>query len=305
MLSPRPVDINRIVMQVERLLLRLLGEDIEISTALTTKELTVVADSGQIEQVLMNLATNARDAMPRGGSLSIVTALRELDSDFVREHGHVTAGTYALLSVTDSGTGMPNKTKDKIFEPFFTTKEPGKGTGLGLAMVYGTIKQHNGFMDVQSEEGKGTTFSIYLPITPLQQGDAKERDSVRTLKGGTETILIAEDDEALRKLYSMVLADAGYTVLTAKDGAEAINTFRDHGDEIGLVILDVIMPKKNGGEVLEEIREIREDIKALFISGYTGDIIDKTAVGDKGADIVHKPISPRDLMAKVREMLDG
>lgn len=303
-LSPRLVDLNAVVMRVERLLLRLLGEDIEISTHLTKGKVTVMADSGQIEQVLMNLATNARDAMPNGGRLSISTEVAELGADFLRTRGQSEPGKYAILSFTDSGSGIDERTREKIFEPFFTTKKLGKGTGLGLAMVYGTIKQHKGFINVYSEHGKGTTFTVYLPAVQSDSVDIWGK-SPAPAAGGKEKILVAEDDGALRKLYAAVLAELGYEVLTAEDGESAISVFRDNHDEISLVVLDVIMPRKNGGDVYREMRKIRPDIKTLFVSGYTADIIQKAGIAeDKGADIVHKPVSPRDLAAKLRGMLD-
>ncbi len=300
----KTVDINEIVISTEKMLSRIIGEDIRLITDLTGKEILVMVDFGQIEQVLMNLAANARDAMPKGGVLTIDTGLREIDDEFIAAHGYGEPGRYAFISIADNGTGIDAETQKKIFEPFFTTKGVGKGTGLGLSMAYGIIKQHGGFINVYSEVGKGTTFKILLPLN----GDPADRGRVAAvyipLKGGKETILVAEDDASLRKLSRIVLESFGYSVITAEDGEDAVMKFVENRDSIHLVILDMIMPKKNGREAYEEIRKTSPDVKVLFASGYTMDIMDKRELIAEGMDFILKPVSPRDLVTKVREVLD-
>jgi CheY-like chemotaxis protein len=288
---------------LEKLLSRLIGEDIELSTILSDKDLTVMADSTQIEQVLMNLATNARDAMPDGGSLTISTELVELDNEFIKAHGYGRSGFYALISVSDTGEGIDERTKDRIFEPFFTTKEVGKGTGLGLAMVYGIIKQHDGCINVYSGPDKGTTFKIYLPLIKLSVEEVRLAD-IPIIKGGTETILIAEDDAQVRGLTKEVLEGYGYKVMEAVDGDDAIKIFNENKDKIQLLFLDVVMPKKNGKEVYDEITKIRPDIKAIFTSGYPADIIHKKGIIEEGSNFILKPMLPDELLRKVRDVLD-
>jgi two-component system cell cycle sensor histidine kinase/response regulator CckA len=302
-INPRPVKLNDIVTRVERLLSRLIGEDIELKTALSAKDVIVRADPFQIEQVLMNLATNARDSMPEGGLLIIETGNVELDEDFMRTHAYGEPGPYALLSVSDAGIGMDEETRKRVFEPFFTTKEVGKGTGLGLSMVYGIVKQHEGFIDVYSEPGKGTTFKIYLPATALEAEETTVES--RPVLGGEETILVAEDDETVRRLTSDQLRKFGYTVITAENGEDAIEKFMVNREKIHLLLLDVIMPKKNGKEVYTEIKKITPGIKALFLSGYPADLIHRRGILEEGLHFVPKPVSTSDLLRKVREVLDS
>jgi PAS domain S-box-containing protein len=305
-INPKPVKVNEVINKVEKLLTRVIGEDIELKVKLTDKDTTVMADSVQIEQVLMNLATNARDAMPEGGHLIIGTERKEIDRAYIRTHGYGKPGEYVFISISDSGAGMDDETREKIFEPFFTTKEVGKGTGLGLAMVYGTVKQHNGHISCYSEPGKGTTFKIYIP---LYKGEAIETATqwaapTTTSMEGTETILIAEDDSDVRKLTEDVLKRFGYTVIEAVDGEDAIRAFKENKEKIQLLLLDVIMPKKNGKEAYDEMKKIRPDIKVLFISGYTANIIHKRGMLEVGLDFILKPVSPTELLRKVREVLD-
>ena len=245
-LNPRPTDLNEIIRRVEQLLRRIIGEDIELTSVFKQDTVIVNADSGQIEQALMNLATNARDAMPKGGSLLIETEVRELDDTFIQAYGYGEVGKYAVVSVTDTGMGMDDVTLKRIFEPFFTTKEVGKGTGLGLAMVYGIIKQHHGFINVYSELGKGTTFKIYLPLIASEIEKRKITSSVpeNKLPGGPETMLIAEDNEALRTLFRTVLSEVGYTVIEAEDGVDAVNKFMHNRDAIKLILLDMMHPQE-------------------------------------------------------------
>jgi PAS domain S-box-containing protein len=301
-LDRKPVDLNQIIRNVEKLLSTIIGEDIALRINLAREDVTVVADSGQLEQILMNFATNARDAMPKGGSLTIETLRVELGSDFYEAHGYGEPGTYACVVVTDTGTGMDETTMKKIFDPFFTTKEVGQGTGLGLSIVYGIVKQHDGYVNVYSEPGMGTTFKVYLPVRPVTVRKISVVSSAAA-RGGTETILVAEDDDDLRKLARIVLCKFGYTLIETRDGDEAIEKFREYKDAIDLVILDVAMPKKNGKEVYEEIKRMRPDIKALFTSGYTADIIRRRGILDEGLHFVSKPFMPDVLLEKIREVL--
>jgi PAS domain S-box-containing protein len=304
-LDPRHVDLNDIIARVENLLRRVIGEDIELKTSLKKGPVTVNADSGQIEQVLMNLATNARDAMPRGGSFTIETDTLYLDEAFARVHGYGEAGAYALVSVTDTGTGMDEEMRKKIFEPFFTTKEVGRGTGLGLSIVYGIIKQHQGFINVYSEPGKGTAFKIYLPllkpeIEKKMPAAVYEEEPPR----GTETVLVAEDDDAVRELSRAVLEESGYMVIEAKDGADAVDKFMKNRDAVRLVILDMIMPKKSGKEAYEEIKKTNPAIKTIFVSGYTADKLQREGLLEQGMELIIKPLGPGAFLKKVREVLD-
>jgi PAS domain S-box-containing protein len=302
-ISPRPVNLNKIIENVEKLLQRLISEDVEVKVILTNKDLTVMADSSQIEQILMNLVTNASDAMLERGCLTISTGTVVLDHEFVRINGFGKPGPYALFSVTDTGTGMDEKTKRKIFEPFFTTKEAGKGTGLGLSIVYGIVKQHDGYITCYSEPDMGTTFKIYLPM--IKRETAKTESAVlHPVSNGTETILVAEDDAAVNKLVKETLEQFGYTVIEAVDGEDAISKFKNNRDKVKLLILDVIMPKKNGKEVYEEIRKDRPDVKVIFSSGYMADILHKKGVLEEDLSFISKPVSPTELLRKVRETLD-
>ncbi|HCL81666.1 MAG TPA: hypothetical protein DHW81_05410 [Nitrospiraceae bacterium] len=303
-INPKPVNLNEITASIEKILLRIIGEDIELKTTLSgMRDLRVMADAGQIEQVLMNLAANARDAMPEGGTLTIETGLEELDLDFLKIHEYGKQGMYAILTVTDTGHGMDENTRQRIFEPFFTTKEVGRGTGLGLSMVYGIIKQHSGYINCYSEPEKGTTFKIYLPVIESATEKTKKEEHI-TLSGGTETILLAEDEEEVRKLMRLALEEAGYKVIEAVDGKEAIEKFRENKDSIGLLLLDVIMPKMNGKGVYEEARKIKPGIKALFSSGYPADFIHKKGILEEGLNFISKPASPHEFLKRIREILN-
>ncbi len=303
-ISPKQTDLNALIKGIEKLLRRLIGEDIEINIALADRDLTVLVDHGQLEQVLMNLCTNARDAMPDGGTIFISTGTDFLDREYIETCDVENAGIYALVTVTDTGGGMDEKTRQRIFEPFFTTKDLGKGTGLGLSTVYGIIKQHNGHINVYSEEGKGTTFKIYLPLTesPIEEGERKE---IIPPERGSETVLVAEDNDDVRALTKQVLLKYGYKVIEAVDGEDAVNQMRKYKDIVRLVVIDVIMPKKSGKEVCDEIRKIKPDVKVLFTSGYTSDIINKKGILEEGAGFISKPLTPNDLLRKIRETLDG
>jgi signal transduction histidine kinase/DNA-binding response OmpR family regulator len=303
MISPQVTDLNGLIIKMEILLKRLIGEDIEFKIFLTDKLLTAMVDAGQIEQVLLNLCTNARDAMPHGGLLAISTDVLELDEKSMKTHGLDRPGRYALISVIDTGIGLDEMAQQRIFEPFFTTKEIGKGTGLGLAMVYGIIKQHSGCITVYSNFAKGTTFTIYLPLieSPVEEASVKE---VIAPIGGTEAILVADDNNEVRALITHVLQEYGYTVIEAIDGEDTIRKFEENKDRIKLAIIDIIMPKKSGKEASETMRGIRPDVKVLFISGYTPDVIMRVGINEEEGDFMQKPISPHGLLRKVREILD-
>jgi PAS domain S-box-containing protein len=303
-ISPRAIDLNVIIRNIQKLLSRMISEDIETQVMLDERPLTILADSGQIEQILMNLATNARDAMPLGGALTIRTEMTTIDEQFKKEHGFGEPGRYALLAITDTGVGMDEKTKERIFEPFFTTKEVGRGTGLGLAMVYGAIKQNKGYIIVSSVPGKGTTFNIYFPLIAADTRGEKADTQVVVMQGGKETVLLAEDDESLRKLISSILSEFGYTVTEAKDGVEAVDKFIMHKEEVKLVILDVVMPRKNGREAYREIIKINPLVKTLFISGHTAEIVHASGILDLGVHYLPKPIIPEQMLKKVRDILD-
>ncbi len=303
-ISPKPVNLNEIIRGVKSLLSRIIGEDIELSTKLIDNDLIIMADIGQIEQVLMNLATNARDAMPDGGSLTITTDLMSFDYEFIKAHGYGTPGIYAFISCEDTGIGMDKGIQEKIFEPFFTTKDIGKGTGLGLSMVYGIIQQHDGYINVYSEPSRGTVFKIYLPLIKTRL-DEKHDVTLAKIKKGTETVLVAEDDTQVRELIKEVLNGFGYTVLEAHDGESALKVFSEHKDNIQAIILDVIMPKMNGREIYNDIKKIRPDIKCLFTSGYDANIIHKKGILEENLPFISKPVSPEELLLKIRELLNS
>jgi PAS domain S-box-containing protein len=300
----KPVELNSILKKVEQLLVRIIGEDIKVRVAFAEGPMNIFGNSDNLEQVLMNLATNARDAMPNGGLFTIEAGITELDNSFVSAHGYGKPGMYAVIVATDTGVGMNEETREKIFEPFFSTKEVGKGTGLGLAMVYGIIKQHEGFINVYSEPGKGTAFRIYLPLIKTEAAVEHLVTAAEYPKGGTETILVAEDDVSVRNLTLLVLEQMGYTVITANDGEDAVKKFMQNKDRIQLLLFDIIMPNKNGREAYEEIKKIKPDILALFASGYSPDMLRVKELVDEDAVLVYKPLSPQNLLKKVREVLD-
>ncbi|MCX5816495.1 MAG: response regulator [Proteobacteria bacterium] len=297
----RPVALNSLIRGTDKLLKRLLTEDIALQTILASDDMTIMGDATQIDQILFNLVSNARDAMPKGGRLTIKTELAVLDREFAETFGYGEPGAHAVISVSDTGTGMDEATKEKIFDPFFTTKEVGKGTGLGLSTVYGIVKQHKGHVNVQSEQGKGTTFHIYLPAIQMAAGE--EKTVYPAVKRGKETVLVAEDNEEVRNLVKQILADHGYTPIIAADGEDALIKFKENKN-IALLLLDSVMPKKNGREVYDEIKKIDPDIKALFTSGYTRDIVLDKGIEEKDFHFISKPIIPRKLLEKLREILD-
>jgi two-component system cell cycle sensor histidine kinase/response regulator CckA len=299
----KAVDLNGLIGNLVKLMQRVIGDDVQCKTAMTEGALWISADGGQIEQVLMNLATNSRDAMPNGGILSISTLVMEMDEVFVHHHGYGVPGRYALLTVADDGVGMDAKTRERIFEPFFSTKGAGKGTGLGLSIVYGIVSQHKGFINVYSEPGEGTVFRIYLP---LAEGEAapEMKEPCGALPGGAETILVADDDAGVRELLDGLLAELGYRVLLAVDGQQAVDLFRKNEGRVDLVILDLIMANKNGKEASNEIRTINPKAKVLFTSGYPFDLIEGRGLFEAGVEYLAKPFKPTDIARKVREILD-
>jgi len=303
-LEPKATDLNEIVRGIAGIATRLIGEDIVLRTVLAAQPLTVMADGGQIEQVLLNLCTNARDALPQGGSLTIETELAEVDEAARGRSGLERAGRYALLCVSDSGVGMDEQTRRQIFEPFFTTKEVGKGTGLGLSIVYGIVKQHGGAITVYSEPGQGSTFKMFLPLVlPAAPAVPAAPDPVPT--GGKETILLAEDEREVRALISIILRNAGYTVIEAIDGDAAVRAFCENAGRIALLLFDVIMPKKNGKDAYARILALRPGVKVLFMSGYTADIIQSKGMLPEALPLLSKPIIPDALLRRVREVLDS
>ncbi|HEY6871997.1 MAG TPA: PAS domain S-box protein [Geobacteraceae bacterium] len=302
--NPRPVKLNETVRRVEKILERLIGEDIELKTSLAGEDPVVMADPLQIEQVLMNLATNARDAMPGGGALSIATDLVLLDERFAKSHGLKRPGRYAKLQVADTGIGMDGDTVKKIFDPFFTTKEVGKGTGLGLSIVYGIIEKHNGAINCYSEPGMGAIFTIFMPVVRARVADAVP-EAVVQVCGGTETILMAEDDGVVRKFARELLEEYGYTVIEAVDGEDAVLKFRAHRDAVQLLVLDLIMPKKNGMEAYEEMRKLKPSVKAIFSSGYEEETVHKKGKLEPGLNYLAKPVTPETFLTKIREVLES
>jgi PAS domain S-box-containing protein len=303
-IDPRDIDLNESIRRFEKFLARIIGEDVLLTTSLSTGTLTIYTDATQLEQVLMNLATNARDAMPRGGRLMIETERVELDDEYVATKGYGKPGLYAVINIGDTGEGMDQQTQGKIFEPFFTTKEVGSGTGLGLSIVYGIVKQNKGYISVYSEPCKGTTFRIYFPLVISGTAEELLPEAPSPIRGGTETILFAEDNDALRLLHGEVLQEFGYTVIEAADGEEALLKFQENRERVSLLILDVIMPKKNGKEVFVEARRSNPNIKAIFTSGYPADLIQKEGVIEKGLHFISKPSSLDAFLRKVREVLD-
>ncbi len=302
-LQPEVIDLNEVVRETEKMLRRLIGEDIVLRVALGPGLGSVEADPGQVEQVLMNLAVNARDAMPRGGKLTIGTENVHLDEGYAARHVSVAPGRYVMLAVSDTGAGMDEETRARIFEPFFTTKGKGKGTGLGLSTVYGIVKQSGGHIWVYSEAGRGTTFKIYLPR--VDAGAREHRPAAESAEGltGTETILLAEDDELVRSMTRIILSDYGYRVLAAENGAAAISIFESTEEPIHLLLTDVVMPGISGRELADRLTRLRPETKVLYMSGYTDDAIVHHGVLEEGVNFLQKPFTPDALVCRVRDVL--
>ncbi|GFO69888.1 hypothetical protein GMLC_34670 [Geomonas limicola] len=299
------VELNGLARNHTKFLSRIIGEDVKLETELGTERLVVNADAGQIEQVLMNLAANARDAMPNGGRLRISTDSVHLDQEFCRQHGYGVVGRYALITISDTGTGMDPEVQEKIFEPFYTTKPSGRGTGLGLSIVYGIIKQHGGYITIDSTCGLGTTFKIYLPLTGTEAGEGGSPGSSAAPRGGKETILVVEDDPMVRNMVDSVLQSYGYTVVLAENGEAAIKIFENSWQDISLALLDVVMPGMNGRQVCEALRALKPQLKVLFLTGYTADVIKDRGILVDGIDLLPKPAQSDVLAKKIRDMLDA
>jgi PAS domain S-box-containing protein len=304
MLQPRVLDLNTVIIGMSKMLPRMIGEDIELRIELAASLDQVKADPGQMEQILMNLAVNARDAMSNGGLLTIATMNVHLDGEYVSRHAVLRAGHYAMLSVSDNGCGMDSETQTHIFEPFYTTKEVGKGTGLGLSMVYGIVKQSGGTIWVYSEEGKGTTFKIYLPRVDEVADTEGSAESSISAPRGHETILLVEDEDVVRNLSTEILEDYGYAVIAAPNGQEGLRICREFDGQIDLVITDVVMPQMSGRELAESVGVLRPDARVLYMSGFTNDAVVRHGVLDDGMCFIQKPFSPDSLALKVREVLD-
>jgi len=298
-IQPVLLDLNSVVDDISEMLRRLIGEDIEIQFSRDPNLPTVKADPGQIEQILMNFAVNARDAMTQGGKVFIETSTAELDESYLRQHAFVKPGQHVLLSFSDTGCGMDKETQAHIFEPFFTTKEPGKGTGLGLSTVYGIVKQNNGFIWVYSEPGKGTTFKVYFPRAAGADERSRSDGAGVVIVRGSETVLVVEDEEPMRQLARTCLEAGGYKVLSAADAKAAIEVAKQYPDPIHLLLTDVIMPGLSGRELAHTVAAMRPEVKVLFMSGYSNDLIAQHGVLDPGTLLVEKPFTLRSLLSKV------
>jgi len=296
-------NVNDLISDFQKLLLRLMPENIEIQTQFTSQKLSVLVDQVQLEQVIMNLATNARDAMPDGGLIIIATNMTEIDQEFIKSNGYGRTGSYAQITMADMGRGMNRQTLDKIFEPFFTTKEPGKGTGLGMTIVYNIVSRHNGFITVESEPGKGTRVRILLPIVEAAEDVNGSKTEEYIEQGGARTILVAEDDSGIRDLITTILTERGYEVIGAADGVEAVKQFSENREKVSLVMLDGIMPKKNGREAYLEIRAMKPDVKVIFMSGYLENMLDFDHLMEREIHFLQKPVLPLDILKKIQELL--
>jgi signal transduction histidine kinase len=305
-LNPRPLDLRRTVQDATQLVGRIIGEDVELAVVLPDAAVPVVADSGQLEQVLMNLCVNARDAMPLGGRLTVAVGQETFTDAFARDVGLPAGGSYARIAVSDTGQGMTPEVRARLFEPFFTTKENGKGTGLGLAMAHGIVRQHEGQVHVRSSPGAGTTVTIFLP---LRDGQADARPDPVTAPAFQRTaqremVLLAEDDALVRRVMRSTLERAGYQVLEAPDGAEAIEIFAAHRDAISLCVFDVVMPRLDGREAREHVRRLCPQMPVLLVSGYAADVLGTAGPGEETPDLLGKPMIPQEFLAKVRELID-
>lgn len=300
----KPTELGKAVAGSQQLISRLLREDIELFVSTPGMPLTVVVGESHLTQILMNLAANARDAMPSGGKITITISSIVMDQEFVDRYGYGEVGMFARITFADTGCGMDETTRQRIFEPFFTTKEVGQGTGLGLATVFGIVKQLGGFINVYSEPGKGTIFTIYLPLVGGAEATEEAVTTDTPPPGGTELILLAEDDPNVREIGESLLSEAGYRVICAKDGTEALGMFSDHMDTIDLLVLDAVMPGKNGIEVFQRAQTLLPEIKAILVSGYTTEIMVVNGLIERGLRFLQKPVNPREFLRVVREVLD-
>jgi CheY-like chemotaxis protein len=300
----RPIDVNYQIEQARRLLERTIPKMIEIELRLAASLATANADPTQLEQIIMNLAVNARDAMPEGGKLTLGTENVTLDEDYCRRHPGAKPGNYVLLAISDTGFGMDKEILDHIFEPFFTTKGVGMGTGLGLAVVYGIVKQHGGYVTCESQPGHGTVFKVYLPAIEEQEIVSGELAEELRLPGGTETILLVEDEEVVRDLGELILCESGYRVLTAKNGKEALTIYQRNRESISLVILDLVMPEMGGKQCFEELLKIDPRVKVLIASGLSVDGSTKEALEGVARGFASKPYNMKEMLRSVRKVLD-
>lgn len=303
-MQPKVLDLNQVVFELSKMLQPLIGEHIDLFTKLKPDLGKIKADPGQLEQVLMNLSVNARDAMPKGGKLTIETANVYLDEEYAGRHIAISPGRYVMLAVSDTGHGMDAQTQERIFDPFFTTKEVGKGTGLGLSTVYGIVKQSGGNIWVYSELGQGTTFKVYLPCVDRWAEEPESSVDRNKLSKGNETVLLVEDEEMVREMAKEILEESGYQVLEAKHGHEALLIAEQHRGRIHLMLSDVVMPQMSGRELAEQFAPLRKDMKVLYMSGYTDDAIVHHGVLDEGMAFIEKPFTPNALALKVRETLN-
>ncbi|MEO7652651.1 MAG: ATP-binding protein, partial [Bryobacteraceae bacterium] len=302
-IQPTTIDLNEQVAAMDQMLRRVIGEDIELVTSMAPNLELVKADPGQMQQVILNLVVNARDAMPKGGKLLIETANVVIGDEYARHHVNFQPGNYAMIAVSDTGCGMDEQTQSQMFEPFFTTKEKGKGTGLGLSTVYGIVRQSGGHIWHHSFLGVGTIFKVYLPAS-----DSLDRVPARDIpKGGkgTETILLVEDEAGVRRLVREMLKRLGYTILEAADGAAAQRLFHEYKDPIHLLLTDVVMPDLGGKQLARHLTAQHQALKVLFMSGYAGEAVQQQNVLDEGMAFIQKPFTPDSLANKVRELLDG
>jgi PAS domain S-box-containing protein len=305
-MDPRVLDVNVVVKDMEKMLKRLISEDVRLKTELDSSAMRIKADQGQIEQVVMNLAVNARDAMPSGGDLKVTTSNFHMDDEFVRRYPYpVLVGDYVLLTFADNGIGMDATTRARVFEPFFTTKEKGKGTGLGLSMVYGVVKQSGGYIDVISEPGAGATFKIYLPKVEVAVDPPKQQAELPPSLLGIETLLLVEDEVSLRKLSRHLLELCGYAVLEAENGAEALKVSQEHKGMIHLLLTDVVMPGMSGRALADQLMKQRPETHVIYMSGYTGQTVGEHGVLAEGSFFLPKPFTREALARKIREVLDG
>jgi PAS domain S-box-containing protein len=302
--KPEVLDLNQVLRDMEKILLRVITENIELRVTCAPKPCHVLADSSQIEQVIMNLAVNARDAMPDGGQLDLETSLVELDAQYARNHPGSHPGPHVLLAVSDNGEGIKKEHQERLFEPFFTTKPKDQGTGLGLAMVYGIVQRFGGHLRVYSEYGHGSTFKVYWPITEATEPD-QEKEPLAPAAGGSETILVCEDEDGVRRLTVLQLREAGYTVIEADNGDQALRLAAEADRPVDLLVTDVIMPHMDGKTLSRDLATISPGLKTLFVSGYTAHAIARHGVLDQGLDFIEKPFSRKALLARVRKILDS
>ena len=302
-INPKPLNLNQVIRQAEAILARTIPKTIKVDLMLQERLSAVTADPVQIEQILLNLAVNARDAMPRGGRLTFETSNVSLDETYSKEHLGAEPGDYVLLTVSDTGEGMTKQTLEHIFEPFFSTKPTGAGTGLGLAMVYGIVKQHSGHITCYSEPGVGTTFKLYFPVIEMKD-ETRVRAEVVRFPGGTETVLLVDDEDLVRELAKRILSRAGYTVLAATNGREALQVYEKDVKRISLVLLDLIMPEMDGKQCLKELLKLDPGARVLVASGYSADGPTKEALESGARWFVSKPYDMGQLLQTVRRVLD-